>query len=417
MAERYVTIDAVRGVAVLGILLMNIVSMGLPVYAYVDPTYAGGAQGANLWAWGISYVLIDGKTRALFTMLFGASLILVADRAEQAGENPARVHYARMFWLLVFGLIHAWLIWYGDILYDYAIVGALLFFARKAPAPLLLLAGAAITLGFALDGLVDGPRLAHLRDLAQAPGAAPAAVAAWREALAGLVPAPGVKAAEIAGYTGGFLDALRVRAPMAAQYQTSSFLEANAWDVAGCMLIGMGLYRLGVFTGRCQTRVYLALIALGYLVVLPAYIPLTHDLVGSGFDPLIVMRNDELVGVLRIPVALAHASVVILIARRWPETPVIARLSAVGQMALSNYLAASLIGTTIFYGYGLGLFGALERHELYFVVAGIWAFQILWSPWWLGAFRYGPFEWAWRSLARGRLQPLRRVESAGAAAA
>src|SRR5687767_397146 len=113
----------------MGILLMNIVDMAMPGYAYYDPTYYGGSEGVNLLAWALNYALFDGKMRGLFTLMFGASTALVADRALRSGESPAKVNFSRMFWLFVFGMIHAWLIWYGDILVLYSVCGMIAYFA------------------------------------------------------------------------------------------------------------------------------------------------------------------------------------------------------------------------------------------------------------------------------------------------
>src|SRR4051812_38875288 len=129
--DRHISIDAVRGFAVLGILLMNIVGMGLPSFAYVDPSYAGGATGADFWTWAINNVLTDGKMRALFTMLFGASTVLIAERAEGGRPGPAATHYRRMFWLFVIGMLHAYFLWWGDILVTYALAGLVVLPFRK----------------------------------------------------------------------------------------------------------------------------------------------------------------------------------------------------------------------------------------------------------------------------------------------
>src|SRR5689334_20225166 len=143
-AERIATLDAIRGVAVLGILLMNIVDIAMPGYAYYDPYYYGGAEGVNFATWAINYVLFDGKMRGLFTMMFGASTVLIAERALKSGESPARVHYARMFWLLVFGMIHVWFIWYGDILVLYAVAGMIAFVAWRWSVRTLFVTGVAL---------------------------------------------------------------------------------------------------------------------------------------------------------------------------------------------------------------------------------------------------------------------------------
>lgn len=409
--DRYIAIDAVRGFAVLGILLMNIVGMGLPAYAYLDPSFYGGAEGANLWTWAANFVLVDGKMRALFTMLFGASFLLVIDRAEQAGESPAKVHYSRMVWLLVFGLIHGWLIWYGDILYQYALVGMLVFFARRWSPAVLIGAGAAITLAYAGYGwFIEAPGLAAERAAALGDSPTREAVMRWA-AESFLAPPPEMGAQEIAGYRGGFLDALQARAFMTFIMQGPFFLTGGLFDVGGLMLIGMGLYRLGLFTGAWPVRGYLLLIALGYLVALPLHLPLVREQIVTQWDPVTLVRVEAGLAVLRLFVALAHAAVVILLVRAWPRSAPAVRLAAAGRMALTNYLTASLIATTLFYGYGFGLFARLERAELYWVVAGIWAVQIAWSKPWLDRFRYGPFEWVWRSLARRRLQPIRGAAS------
>src|SRR3569623_2137070 len=137
-AERHISIDAVRGFAVLGILLMNIVGMGLPAFAYVDPTYAGMHGPADLWTWAVNNVLTDGKMRALFTMLFGASTVLIAERAEGGRPGPMQTHYRRMFWLFVFGMIHAYFLWWGDILVCYAVAGLVIFLFRKLDPKVLI---------------------------------------------------------------------------------------------------------------------------------------------------------------------------------------------------------------------------------------------------------------------------------------
>src|SRR5688572_9151875 len=135
---RIATLDIVRGVAVMGILAMNIVGFGMPPEAYLNPLAYGVDSDADLASWAFSFVLIDGKMRGLFSFLFGASLLLVIEKAEAKGESPARVHFARMLWLLLFGYLHFYFIWYGDILTGYATIGLLVwFFRRKEPRQLI----------------------------------------------------------------------------------------------------------------------------------------------------------------------------------------------------------------------------------------------------------------------------------------
>src|SRR5262249_52670184 len=145
--ERYLSIDAVRGFAVCGILLMNIVGMGMPAFAYLNPVYWGGHTGADLWTWAVNNVLTDGKMRGLFTILFGASTVLIADRAAANSEGPIRTHYSRMFWLFWFGMVHAYFLWWGDILVCYAVAGLFISPFRKLRPAILIGVGAVVLAG------------------------------------------------------------------------------------------------------------------------------------------------------------------------------------------------------------------------------------------------------------------------------
>ena len=146
---RHLTLDAIRGVAVMGILLMNVIAFTMPEQAYINPLAWGGTRAIDLGAWAVNFVLVDGKMRGLFSLLFGASMLLVADRAEAKGEDGASIHYRRMFWLLLFGLAHYYLIWFGDILVLYAVVGCIAFlFRHRAPMNLIKWGIIFIALGF-----------------------------------------------------------------------------------------------------------------------------------------------------------------------------------------------------------------------------------------------------------------------------
>ena len=212
LSERVQSLDIVRGVAVLGILLLNIVSFGMPEAAYFNPRAYGGAQGADLAAYLINFVLFDGKMRGLFSFLFGASMLLVIERAQANGRNPAAVHFARMGWLLVFGLAHLWLVWRGDILAHYALVGMIAFALRGLrPAQMLPLA---VMLVLANTLIFAGMPMSVL-DLQQpAANAAEAAENARQlhDFVGGFgVPAPADIAYELALYRGGYVGIVRER--------------------------------------------------------------------------------------------------------------------------------------------------------------------------------------------------------------
>ncbi len=408
---RYQSLDAVRGFAVLGILLMNIVGMGLPAFAYMNPTVAGGDSGANLVAWALAYVLVDGKMRALFTLMFGASLLLIADAAEGKTPGAAGTHYRRMFWLLLFGMIHAWAIWFGDILVTYALAGSLAFLFRHMPPRRMIGAGLVI-LGLLMAWNFMGHfHFVQMRALAEAPGAAPELVAAWKAAYAELAPSGAQVAGEIAGYRGGFMDVFHARAETVIFFQTFLIPTNFVWEALGFMCIGMALFRLGFFTGAWETRTYAKLAAVLIPVGIVFGAPLAGKLWMVRWDPVTTFATDALAIPVHLAMGIGYAAAVIAIVKSGALKGAVDRLAAAGRMAFTNYLGASLITTTLFYGYGFGLFAQLERAQLYGVVLGVWVIQLAVSKPWLERFNYGPFEWAWRSLVKMQPQPMRRLPS------
>jgi uncharacterized protein len=255
-SARIISIDALRGFAVLGILIMNIQSFSMPIAAYGNPTAYGDLSGANLWVWIVSHVIAAQKMITIFSMLFGAGIVLMTERAEGTGQ-PALLHFRRMAWLIVFGLLHAHLLWYGDVLYAYGMCGiAAYFFRQQRPAVLLVWAvvfitfasASSVSLGLSLES------------------ASPDAVA---ELETGWRPPPESIASELAAYRGGWLDQLPVRSAEALYLETSAFVTLIGPDILGRVLLGMALYKLGVFSARRSRRFYLWLVASGLLVGIP----------------------------------------------------------------------------------------------------------------------------------------------------
>ncbi|MFW2851259.1 DUF418 domain-containing protein [Sphingomonas sp. TX0543] len=406
--DRIATLDAVRGVAVMGILLLNIVSFALPAYAYVDPTFAGGAAGANWWTWAIVFVLADGKMRALFTMLFGASTVLVAERALAGGENAARVHYARMASLFAIGLVHAYLIWAGDILTLYAVCGALVFALWRWPPRLLAGVAGALLLWQLATGVIGYVDTRRFEAAATAPDAGAALRIRWADYRAALLPPVQPAAEDIATYRGSWREIAIARAHEAFQLETQ-VMPLMLPETVALMLLGMALFRTGFFSGGWERRAYWRVAIGGYALTIPGYIALTVWLTRAHFDPIVMILSEPLHLVLLRPwMAMAHAAIVILCVTSGRARWLTARIAAVGRMAFSNYLGTSILCTLIFYGYGLGWYGRLERWQLYAVVMLVWAAMLLWSRPWLERFAYGPAEWLWRSIARGRVQTMRR---------
>ena len=400
-------LDAVRGVAVLGILLLNIIDLAMPGYAYVDPRFYGGATGPNWWAWALAYVVADGKMRGMFTMLFGASTVLIAERARASGQAPALVHYARMATLFVIGMLHAYLIWSGDILVLYAVCGAVIFAARRWRPPLLLTVGIALLAFKLINGITAYAQVDALRTAASRPGASSSEKVPWQAFQAHAAPSPSSIPGELASHRGTYAQAL------AERFRTTIFMQTviNAQaliDTLGLMLIGMALYLTGFFSGVWTERSYWIAAAPIPLVWL-CYIPLITWLERTGHSPLTMIATEAIqLTLLRPVLSLGYAALVVLFIQSNKGRRLADRLVATGRMAFSNYLSTSILGTLLFNGYGLGWYGYLERWQCFPVVVAMWLLMLAWSKPWLERFAYGPFEWIWRSLARGHLQPFRR---------
>jgi uncharacterized protein len=408
--QRLRTLDAVRGFAVMGILLLNINGLAMPDYAEVDPGFYGGATGANWWTWAIAYVVGDGKMRGLFTMMFGASTVLIADRAFDSERSPALVHYARMATLFVFGMVHAYLIWAGDILVLYSLTGAVAYFGWRAKPRVLLMIGMGLLAYKAGDGLFAWHHLETGRIAAATGKGNDVAAADWREFAKASAVDPDGAAKEVAAYRGSYVEALKSRATTAVFFQTVINRIAFV-DTLGLMLIGMALFRWGFFSGEWSPRGYW--IAAGAVPLLwAAYVPLVAWLSDTRWTPLTMVATESIqLTLLRPFLSLGYAALVILFVQSGRATWLADRLAAAGRMAFSNYLGTSIVLTLFFNGYGLGWYGYLDRWQCLIVVAAVWALMLAWSKPWLDRFAYGPFEWLWRSAARLKLQPFRRSPS------
>ena len=405
---RIVTLDIVRGVAVMGILAMNIVGFALPFQAYLNPVALGPAGDWDLASWAVGFILVDGKMRGLFSFLFGASMLLVIEQSQAKGESADIVHYRRMFWLLFFGLIHLYLIWFGDILVGYALVGMIAFLFRGLGRRALVgWAVGLLTVQFLIfAGLAAGA--AELQQAAAAPGASAGQLSEWQDlqAMFGAL-SPEARTHELALYRGGYAGILADRVRDQALGPIEG-LGLFGWETLAYFLLGMAALRSGFLTGGWTDERYRKAALIGFGIGIPAYALLAWLLVRDGFSvPAILALSMAATVPLRPPMVIATASLIILAARKGGALT--ERIAAAGRAAFTNYLGTSLLMTTLFYGYGGGLFGTMGRAQLWLVVLAMWALMLLWSKPWLDRFLYGPLEWLWRSLARGRAQPIRKV--------
>jgi uncharacterized protein len=423
-AERYFAVDVLRGFALLGILAMNIVGFGWPEAAYENPFRGGDFVGLDRAVWFFNHMFFEAKMMTIFSMLFGAGLVLMDQRAEKRGARIRGVYYRRILWLLVIGLIHSYLIWWGDILVLYAECGLLLYFFRNMKPRTLIILGLSamlllvpLVLGIARG--IDNMRAASARYEAQVKagekhrGVDHMLHDFWTENLRDeILPSTEKKAKdwkeEMEIHRGGYLGIVKHRAPDLLKAQLFGFFFGIGFFAMSRMLVGMGLMKLGVFSAQRSRRFYWWMVGLGYGIGLPLMVFDAIELIQHEFSFDYHIHGGVLYNVFgSIVVALGHVGVLMLIVRSGAIPWLTRRLAAVGRMALTNYLTHSIVCTTLFYGYGFNLFGQISRTGLVAIVLAIWIFQLIVSPIWLKYFRFGPAEWLWRSLTYWRIQPIR----------
>lgn len=455
------SLDLLRGIAILGIFLMNTWTMSLPQGAYTNPSsynpswvlgfgFPDGSDaltgeqyyntigepltGANRLAYILIHLFADMKFITTFSILFGAGIVLQADRARKTGRNPWLTHYLRMIVLLFFGLCHTFFFWYGDILTDYALLGMLLAPLRKLPGVVLVILGLALV---SADAGFDSLVVRHLQIRGQADSAAKEPL--WSKAIGSIyrvenqlnnrsqgawmrnLNKQGLDAAsypnpqdrEIQVYRSGWWDqVVGHRFWCSVKAHTTGFLTWTLFRCGGCLLIGMGLQRLRFFHGAWRWWSYaliaLALTPLGWWITWRGvlynefeikwsedwfvYESLWHKGVKFNyFGSLLCAFGYISVGVLLAMVAANPA--------RKLFRACLVPIRSVGRMALTCYLTESLIGTTLFYGHGFGYFGMFSRAELPFkVVLPTWIAILAFATLWLTFFRQGPLEWLWHSI-------------------
>jgi len=380
--ERIESIDVLRGFALLGILLINVCGFGLPIEALHDPVPYGGASGANLAAWTINEFLVNGTMFAIFSMLFGAGVLLFT-RGKESSRNggSAELYFRRSFWLIAFGVVHAYLMLMpGDILFTYGVAALAIYPLRKLRPHILILLGGLVFV------VMLGVDLAAMRE---APDARPSADALQTQ---------------IEQRRSGYLTNLEGYGPVSFHVQTSYLMSSALWQSLEMMLIGAGLFGLGVFSAARSRRFYLMFVVLGYGAGLWVRGPPMVHALASGLDPYALQILDGTYDLGRLPIAIGHIGAVMLVCRAGWLPGLRRRLGAVGRMALTHYLMQTVLMVLFFYGVGLGRFAMLERAELYFVVAAVWLLQLTLSPLWVRRFRFGPAEWLWRSLTYGKIQ-------------
>ncbi|WP_339862137.1 DUF418 domain-containing protein [Paremcibacter congregatus] len=410
--DRIITLDILRGAVLLGILIVNMAGFALPFDALNNPLIGGVYSPVDHHAWYLTDLLVSNSMRGIFSMLFGASLILLTAKLEQnVGVKAAKTYFFRRnMWLLIFGLFHGYIMLMpGDVLYFYAVTGFLLYYMRNLKPRTLIILALCIFAGRMAFEAARYFSLRQLIDLAATHGGIYADLLhdIQQEHLSDPVQIQ----KEIGAITQGYGATFRLFAPYTFLIQTYGYLTDLVWDVASMMLLGMALYKSGILQGERNRRFYLLLMVISYFIGVGVNAATLAHLQHHQFD--LISQQLQLVtfDVSRAALALGHMSLIILIT----TTPILPRLkhalAAVGRMALSNYLMQTLICIFLFYGFGFGLFNSLGRADLFGVIVAIWAAQLVMSSLWLQYHQYGPMEWLWRCLTFREIKPLKKSPS------
>jgi uncharacterized protein len=404
--ERIVTLDFIRGIAVLGILFPNIVAYAHPILAYYWPDgLPGGATRFDEATWLFQLVLIDGKFRGLFTMLFGAGMMLFIERVWARG-GTRRLQARRLLWLGLFGLLHFYLLWTGDILFLYAVSGLIALSMLRWPARTQLRVGIAWYLGGALllSLVLGGP--AAIEGIPALQQRAPAQYEQIRKDSAEMVSDAAEESERMAGDSYGAIVSHRVTDEANMFGEVAFFAIA---ETVPLMLIGMALYRMGLFQRRFDPAKMRKWGWTGVIAGALLTIPLGWWTLARGFPQMLTQFTfSGVTAFLHLPMVLGLAALLSLWAPSATQTWLGRRFVAVGRMAFSNYLGTSTVMMLVFQGWAGDLWGLYHRDGLLLFVALGWLLMLTWSKLWLDRFRYGPLEWLWRCLTYWKVFPLRR---------
>tara|TARA_B100001113_G_scaffold73162_1_gene56747 strand:+ start:100 stop:1275 length:1176 start_codon:yes stop_codon:yes gene_type:complete len=382
--NRIHSIDLLRGFAILGILIMNITNFSQVNIAYMNPTIGAGLEGYNQYFHAFNYIFADTRFMSIFSILFGAGVVLFTRNAEIKGKRAGVLHFKRMFWLLLFGFVHAYFIWSGDILVAYAICGCFIFFLRKKSIRTLLVMSTLLFIipltfnlmtyyGMTSDELESTFAFFH--------------------------PNPEQIATEIKTMQGSFNEQMTIRLKNAIEFQTFVFLIETFWRTTAMMLLGMILFRKGILSADKSIKYYKKMVLVGFvpgLILSIIGLNQAYDFEWSGAYVMNIGANYKLISGFFM--AIGYIGLVMWFFKKGIFKNLQRRLQATGRMAFTNYIGMSLICTLIFNGHGLGFFGTFDRLQQFLVVISVWVLILILSPLVLKKYKFGPLEWMWRKL-------------------
>lgn len=418
-SDRIHSLDIMRGIVLFGILIMNINGMGL-AHAYGDPTVSGGATGWDLYTWITSNMFFEGTMRALFSLLFGVGMFILLDRLEKkgAGIEAANIYFRRLTWLLVFGIIHAYLLlWVGEILFSYALQGFLVYtFRNLAPRKLIFSAILLFAIGTLWNYADYKKDVKFMEDVAmvnqyKADGKEltdelKETSHEWEKIQSERSPEAIEK--YNTNMRKGYFDVVAFLAPINMNFHKHFPYRYDVWDILSMMLLGIALFKLNILSAEKSYRFYALFCIIGYAIGFSVNYYETQMVIDGNFSLLSFSKSNITYDLGRVPTAMGHIGLIMLLCKipilKWLKRA----LSSVGKMALTNYVMHSVFAMFIFTGAGFGLFGTFQRHDLMYIVFSIWLFQLIASPIWLKYYYFGPLEWLWRNLSYRKRHPIKR---------
>jgi len=396
--QRILAIDALRGLAILGILAMNIQYFSQVSAAYVNPMLTGTLTGSDFWIWLVNHELFDEKMMAIFSILYGAGIVLLTSNLLSRRVLPTGIFVRRSLWLMLFGVLHAYLLWSGDILFSYAVCGLVVYWFRNWPWKRLLVVGLIAVSVSSVLYLV----YLHVMNTWPPPQIQEVKRELWQ-------PTQQQIAAQVAAYRAGWLGQMSVRIPEARLLELQGLLYFTFWRSGGLMLIGMALYKTGLLTGALPIARYirsgLAALVIGLLTI--SY-GVYHDFASHWSFRYAFFVGSQFNYWGSLAVAWSWICGVLIMCKTAASRPLAAKFALVGRMAFTNYILETIICTTIFYGHGFGRFARFDRLQGALIVLAVWLFLFILSQVWFRYYYSGPLEWLWRSLTYWRRQPFRR---------
>ncbi len=382
--NRIHSLDLLRGFAVLGILIMNITSFSQVNIAYMNPMIGAGLEGYNQYFHAFNYIFADTRFMSIFSILFGAGVVLFSNNAEAKGKKVGALHYKRMFWLLLFGLLHAYFIWEGDILVAYAICGCLIYLLRKKTIRALSIISIILFIVPLTFNLMTyyGMTAEELEST-----------------FAFFHPSSEEITTEVQIMQGSFLEQMPIRLENAIEFQTLVFMIETFWRTTSLMLLGMILYRKGILSSNKSISYYSKMILVGFgigIIISLIGLNQSYDSGWSGAYVMTIGANYKLIS--GVFIAIGYIGFVMWCFKKGVFKKLQNRLQSAGRMAFTNYIGMSLICSLIFNGHGLALYGTFDRLQQFLVVISIWVLILIVSPLVLRKYRYGPLEWLWRKV-------------------